>query len=180
MASVAQQTSPEPALRAARLAAWVLAVPGCSTLTTSTIVSFDSNIWPIIYLEVLLLLVWVACVVVAVCIVAWRGKWWNAATLSAAIVAAAPLTIVALRGGTYIHLITMLPTYVGQTSATEQTRFDWGCSGLVGAAASCDTLIHDPTDRILTEKITSGIRGDPERAFVRHLLGHYYLVNAAA
>ena len=180
MTGAALQTGPKPAFRAARLAAWVLTVPGGSALMMNTLISFDSDLWPIIYPEVLLLLVWVACVVVAVCAAALRRRWWNAAMLSAAIVAAAPVAIIALRGGTYIHLITMLPIYARQTSATEQTIFDWGCTGFVGAAASCDTLVHDPNDLILNGKITPGIRGDPERASVRHLLGHYYLVSATA
>ncbi len=180
MTGVALQTSPKPAPRAARLAAWVLMVPGGSVLATSTMVSFDSDLWLILFLEVPLLLIWVACVIVAVCTAAWRRKWWNAAMLIAAIVAAAPATMIAERGGNYIHLITMLPTYVRQTGSTELTRFDWGCSGFVGGGASCNTLVHDPIDRILTERITSGIRGNPERAWVRHLLGHYYLVTADA
>lgn len=180
MTSVALQADPKPALSAARLAAWTLTLPLGSALTTGTIISFDSNLWLLLFPEVLLLLIWVACMAVAVCAVAFSRKWWSAAFLLVAIFAAAPITVIAAEGGTYIHLITMLPSYARQTSSTGQTRFNWGCSGFAGAGASCATLIHDPTDRILIEKITSGIRGNPERQSVRNLLGHYYLVTADA
>jgi hypothetical protein len=180
MTSVGLQTGPKPALSAMRFAAWTLTLPLGSALTTTTIISFDSDLWLLLLPEAFLLLIWVICMVIAVCAAALSRKWWNAALLSAAIVAAVPATVIAARGDAYIHLVAMLPSYARQTSSTEQTMFDWGCSGFAGAGASCDTLIHDPTDRILTEKITSGIRGNPDRMTVRHLLGHYYLVTAHA
>jgi len=183
MAGVALNGNLRPALNATRLAALTLVFPFSVSLAAGTLASFASSVFLLLFATLWLLLPWLACMIVAACAATLRRLWWNAAFLFAAAVAAAPMVLWTVRGGDYIHLVIMLPSYMQQTSATELTSFDWGCSGIV-VSGSCDTLMHDPTDRIRTEKITSrsrgghGLRGDPERASVRHLLGHYYLVYA--
>jgi hypothetical protein len=159
---------------------WPASIPIVAALVVSTAYSFDTLSLLAICLGALTICGWVIGIVLASGLAVWRRAWRRLASLAAMLICAGPAMGASMIAGDYIHLLLGLPYYSAKIAeaATDPKAiyFHWPSAGLIPSYER--NLVYDPSDEQAADVgKNKPLEAEPAvRKTVRHLAGHFYLV----
>jgi len=163
-----------------RVIIWPASIPIVAALVVSTAYSFNTLSLLSIFLGALIVCGWGIGILVATGLAMWRRAWRRVASLVAMLICVGPAMGASLIAGDYIHLLLALPYYSSKIAAagtdSKSISFHWPSAGLVPSYER--NLVYDPSDEQAADvsKIEP-LEAEPAvRKTVRHLAGHFYLV----
>lgn len=127
--------------------------------------------------------VWLGTMLFRIVRAARRRLWRRALSLLAILVGIWPLMGAAFLAGDYVHLGLAYPYYATKLETTPDGQskplsFSWGGKGFAGAGNMDRTLLYDPGGKRAMEfrlqETPPELPGS--QLIVRHLIGHFYLV----
>lgn len=167
--------------RTGHLILWSAWIPIAAALLVSTANSFTSLAgFQSLLLGAFIVCGWGIAMVVAAGLAARRRSWRRMASLLTILVCAGPAIGVSMIAGDYIHLLLALPYYeakIAESGAdSKPIYFHWPSAGLVPSYER--NLVYDSSDELATHAGRSEpLESEPAVAkTVRHLAGHFYLV----
>lgn len=156
----------------------IVVVPLLVSPILSTVDSFESGVWELIWL------IWVAVwgvKLLADCAVSAAQRSFSIAVqYLAVLLVGLPISVVMLNmAGPYIHLATMYSSYSQEIERAPGVEhvFDWGGTGFAGSAQINRALVYSPSSppKFDIAKYQEEVGGEPPYSDVTHLVGKFYV-----